>query len=320
VERQEPGFLHYAIVDETFLRLTSTQTFHRSAPVYFYLVTLAWALGIWGVVLAALSPTLRRLWRARERDGRVAAFAVRGTVALVVFFTLSASKRPHYILPAIVPLALLVAIAIGADRARAMAVLRAVAYAAGIFGAGTLIARFGGVHAHGDFTAFSQGVMTASGVVFLGWAATTWWLGRTPVRAVACAALLTPVLALALQRPFTQYAEERSARTLARHLGDAPVVAFETFRPSLPFYLGRPVPLVGHSARALTSNYLKTKPMEALYPSLMSLDMLRVLMAGDHPPLVIAKKAGLPALRKLSGRKLDTVYSDHMSVVVRPGT
>jgi hypothetical protein len=121
VERSQPGILHYAIVEETLLRLTSTQEFNRAAPVYFYGQTLAWALGAWGILLAALTPVLVRLRRARGHDGDVVAFVARGTLALVVLFTLSASKRVHYILPAIVPLALLVAIAVDAAHKRTIA-------------------------------------------------------------------------------------------------------------------------------------------------------------------------------------------------------
>src|SRR5262249_2942502 len=47
VERQEPGFLHYAVLDETVLRFTSPERFHRAGPVWFYLVVLAWAPGAW---------------------------------------------------------------------------------------------------------------------------------------------------------------------------------------------------------------------------------------------------------------------------------
>ena len=68
VARQQPQFLRYAVFDETFLRLTSTERFHRGAPMYFYLETLAWALGAWGVMLAALASSLVRRYRAGGRD------------------------------------------------------------------------------------------------------------------------------------------------------------------------------------------------------------------------------------------------------------
>jgi 4-amino-4-deoxy-L-arabinose transferase-like glycosyltransferase len=318
VQQREPSFLHYALVEETFQRLASPGRFHRGAPVYFYLETLAWALGIWGVVLLALTRPLIRFWRAGGRDAGTVAFAARGTVALVVFFTLSASKRPHYILPAIVPLALLVAIAMAVARARATAVIRASACAVAVVGAGTLVAVFAGVHAKGELDVVSRHVMVAVGSVFLGWAAVVLAVGRTPSRAVVCAALLTPAVGLGLIEPLTLYADGRSTRALARHVGDEPLVSFETFRTSLPFYLGRPVPLVSRSARAFTSNYLLSRPMDELRPALMSPAALRTLLAGEHPPLVITSRSQVEYLRKLSGRPFETVYGDRRSVVLRP--
>jgi 4-amino-4-deoxy-L-arabinose transferase-like glycosyltransferase len=318
VVQQRPDFLRYALVDETFLRLTSTDHFHRDAPVYFYLETLAWGLGLWGVLLLALVPALVRVWRAGGRDGGVVAFAARGTVALLVFFTLSASKRPHYILPAIVPLALLVAIGVDAARARATAVIRASACIVAVIGAGALVALLAGMHAKGDYDVFSRHVMFAVGIVFLGWATVVLTVGRTPSRAVACAALLTPALGFGLIGPFTIYAEARSSRTLAQHVTNERLFSFETFRTSLPFYLGQPVPLVSRSARSFTSNYLLSRPVDDLRPALVPPATLRALVAGEHPPLVITSHSQAQALRKLSARPFETVYTDRVSVVLRP--
>jgi 4-amino-4-deoxy-L-arabinose transferase-like glycosyltransferase len=319
VARQEPDFLRYAFVDETFHRLTSAEQFHREAPVYFYAETLAWALGIWGVVLAALAPTLVRCWRRGGRDAAVTAFAVRGTLALLVFFTLSASKRPHYILPAMVPIALLVAIAIDADRARTAAVLRIAAWAVGLAGAGLLVAMLLGVRPPGGFTLLlTPRLLSAVGVCLVAWAAVTLAAGPEFRRAVACAALFTPLLGMAIIGPLAGYAEARSSRELARHAKGARVMSFETFPMSLPFYLGRPVPLVSRSAMALTSNYLLQKPSEALGSQLVLPRNLRALLAGDDPPLVVAKRSDVARLRAMSARGVEIVYADRKHALLRP--
>src|SRR5262249_14374056 len=150
------GFARYVLVEEVFHRLTSSETFHRGAPFYFYGETLAWALGLWGIVLAALAPGLVRCWRRGGHDGPVIALATRGTAALLVFFTPSASKRPHYILPAIVPLALLVAVAVDAERMRAARVLRFLAWVVAVLGAGALVAVLRGAHGSGHFAVLSR--------------------------------------------------------------------------------------------------------------------------------------------------------------------
>jgi 4-amino-4-deoxy-L-arabinose transferase-like glycosyltransferase len=317
VARQEPRFLHYALVDETVLRLTSSEQFHRSAPVYFYLETLAWALGLWGLVLVGLAPLLVRRDRLPGADRAVAAFALRAVVALLVFFTLSASKRPHYILPAVVPLALLVAIAADVDHARTVRVLRATARWIGVAGAIALAAALAGFHASGDFDMFSRHLLVAVGVLFVAWAGVTLALGRRVALALACAAAFAPALGFALVDPLTAYAEAHSARALAARVDRSPVVFFETFRTSLPFYLGQPVPLVS-TVPSFTSNYLRAEPTRARSGQFVSPDALRVLMAGADPPVVVVSRWRAARLTRLSPRPLYPLYTDHQSVLFGP--
>src|SRR5262245_22691068 len=319
VLRQQPDFLRYAIVDETFLRLTSAQQFHRDAPPYFYLQTLAWAVGIWGILLLLFGPALFRLWRTREGDSAVVAFATRGTVALVVFFTLSASKRPHYILPAVIPLGLLVAIAVDAARSRVVPMVRALACVVAVVGVAALAAEHAGFRAAGHYALVSRQVMSAVGLAALGWAVLVLAFARTPVRAIAAAALLFPTLGMATIGPLRGYAEVRSSKALAQEVADRSVLSFESFRTSLPFYLGRPVPLMSRSARALTSNYLLSRRVGDLGPMVLPPDMLNTILGAEHPPLIVTNHAQLRELRRLmSGRSLEILYTDRGGVLLLP--
>jgi hypothetical protein len=117
---------------------------------------------------------------------------------------------------------------------------------------------------------------------------------------------------------FTIYAAARSSQALAAHVSDGPLVTFETFRMSLPFYLRRPVPLASRTARAFTSNYLLTKPVDALRPQLLSQAMLRAALAGPNPPFVITSRTQVAALRTLSPLPLEIVYTDRVSALLRP--
>jgi hypothetical protein len=138
------------------------------------------------------------------------------------------------------------------------------------------------------------------------------------LRAIACGALLAPALGLGLIGPLTIYAEARSSRALAQRVTDHHMVSFETFRMSLPFYLGRSVPLASRTARSFTSNYLLTKPVDELRPELLSPATLRELLAGANPPLVITSRTRAAALHKLSPLPRETVYTDRESVLLRP--
>ena len=257
VESQQPGFLRYAILDETVLRLSSSARFHRGGPVYFYAGTLTWALGTWGLVLGALVPTLVRRWRAGGPDAALVSFAARAAAVILVFFTCSASKRPHYILPALVPLALLVAVGVAADPARTLAVVRAFGRWAAVAGVAVLAIALAGFEGKaGNFDVLSPAALVGAGVFLLGWGLAT-AAGRRPAAALVACALFTPGLGIVLLRPLGGWAESRSARQLASYIEPGvQVICFDTFRESLPFYLGRPVVLMGNGGKALASNYV----------------------------------------------------------------
>ena len=114
------------------------------------------------------------------------------------------------------------------------------------------------------------------------------------------------------------YAEARSSRALAQHVSGERLLSFESFRTSLPFYLGDTVPLMSRSARALTSNYMLAKPLEALRPELVAPATLPDLLASENPPLLLTNRTTAARLRKLSPRPLTTVYTDRVSIVLRP--
>jgi 4-amino-4-deoxy-L-arabinose transferase-like glycosyltransferase/glycosyltransferase involved in cell wall biosynthesis len=319
---REPDFLRYALVDETLLRFTSVARFHRGGAPYYYLVTLAWAFGPWCVVLLATSPELFRLRRLETRESQTARFAARAAVTMLVFFTLAASKRPQYILPALVPLAILCAL--GARRAPeraagALGILGGVAVAAGL---ALALAAQQGFHLEGagERSAASAPVLALAGVVIAVWGALTVAarrLGSWPV--LACAALLTPALGLLLLRPLEPWANMRSARTLATLLPPgAKVVSFQAFHTSLPFYLRRPVPLLSGTAGELTSNYVCSQ--RARFGGDVNLvppRALRTILASGEPVYVITRPSQLERIARLSDDTLRSVYADERSVLLQ---
>jgi 4-amino-4-deoxy-L-arabinose transferase-like glycosyltransferase len=320
VSRQEPAFLRYAFVDETLLRFVSSARFRRGGPVYYYVQMLTWALGVWGVVLAAVGPGLWRRWRAGDADAPAIAFAGRAALAIVLFFTCSASKRPQYILPAMVPLSLLVAAGIAADASRAVAVVRASArWVLAPFAVVVLIAGLTGYRVtHGEFRVVTPSVLTAVAVYLLAWA-TVVLASRRPVVTVGCCALFAPLLGAALLGPLTSYAEGRSSRALAARIGASDrVVCFESFPTALPFYLQRRIPLVSDTAHELTSNYViaqrdRLLGREPLLPVTQLADAL-----GTSPAYLLTSTWRVQRLRRLSPSALESVYTGRREVLLRP--
>src|SRR5262249_30668108 len=146
-----------------------------------------------------VAPTLWRRWKAGTADAPAIAFATRAALAIVIFFTCSASKRPQYILPAMVPLSLLAATGIAANAARAASVLRAsvrwvvlplvvLVLVAGLSGWGMKT---------GDFRSVTPSVLIAGGMFVLVWGAVV-VASRRPALALACCALFAPGLGIAL--------------------------------------------------------------------------------------------------------------------------
>jgi len=317
---REPGFLRYALVDETVLRFLSPARFHRAGPVYFYATVLPWALGAWTVVLAASAGPLVRLWRQGGPEAPAIGFAARAAAVIVLLFSISASKRAQYVLPAVVPLALLAAIGVAAAPARIAAVISAAGRSALLAGLVAVAAAIAAPHIEGqEFFVLTPRVLAACGLLLLGWgmlAALT--SPRRPLAAVACAACFAPGLGLTLLGPLTPYAEARSARALASHIDPtARVVAFETFEPGLAFYLGRPVPLLSDTGGELTSNYVRAEharlaPSATLWP----VAALHSLLRDPAPLYLVAAPTRLRELRRLGGRRLVPLYSDRRSVLL----
>ncbi|MBM3220319.1 MAG: glycosyltransferase family 39 protein [Candidatus Rokubacteria bacterium] len=111
VERENPGFLWYTIVDNHLLNFTRQRVFPDEdvplAAVEFVVVTAAaflpWALAApWAIARA-----LKRPWP--DATARLWALLALWAVVVIGFFAISPFKLPHYGLPAFPALALLVA-------------------------------------------------------------------------------------------------------------------------------------------------------------------------------------------------------------------
>ena len=117
MQHRFPDFGHYFFVVQHLQRFTSSG-FNNLKPWWFYPVALV-------VLTLPWSPWLAGVWRrasqteSAQADLRTLMLVWVGTVTL--FFSLPASKLVGYILPAVPPLAFLVADAIGAWRTRRLA-------------------------------------------------------------------------------------------------------------------------------------------------------------------------------------------------------
>lgn len=106
VSLRNPDFFHFFFIHEHFERFLTKEA-HRVQPWYFFFVILFAGMLPWSLTMLG---ALRHAWRA---DGATAAFKPQRllliwSVFIFVFFSISDSKLPSYILPIFPSLALLI--------------------------------------------------------------------------------------------------------------------------------------------------------------------------------------------------------------------
>ena len=116
VQMQNPQFFREFILEHNLARF-STNLYHHSEPFWYYIPITALALVPWIVfALAALVESLQIWWRERrsrpdapDLELQFRIFACCWLILPVVFFSISKSKLPGYILPALPAAAILLA-------------------------------------------------------------------------------------------------------------------------------------------------------------------------------------------------------------------
>jgi 4-amino-4-deoxy-L-arabinose transferase-like glycosyltransferase len=248
VSQVVPEFLRYVLVTETAARMATNELKRTGPPWYFFPYLLAGALP-WSIVAIAS-------WKKYRRPDPATIYWLLALVIPFLFFSLSQSKRPQYILPLMAALALLIARIWVEARTRAAAVVLTLFGA--LFLAGSFVVHRTSLKpemmAVADETALAFGaVFTIGGLVAL----------FAKRREIVLAALTLPAFALPLVANPMLHAVSvrRSAKSfvheLAPHLTpQTQIIGVEAFTGSLMFYLRRPITVVTEDASELTSNYL----------------------------------------------------------------
>jgi len=102
-ERAAPGFLRYALLEESWKRVTTDQ-YARTGPIWYFVPILLVGAAPW--IVAAI-PGARAALDRRHREHGSALFLALWLLLPLVLFSLSQSKRPQYALPLVPAVALL---------------------------------------------------------------------------------------------------------------------------------------------------------------------------------------------------------------------
>jgi len=236
ISQKIPDFLRYVLVTETAQRLT-TGTLKRTGPPWYFVPYLIGGAFPW-IFAVFRKPTTdnRQLWLDR--------YLLLWMAVPFVFFSLSQSKRPQYILPLMPAIALCVA--------RRTSPGRVAAIATAVAGA-VLLGAIPFVHLpYGHDAAIVIGICA---LIFGAMAIFT-------RGAIAWIALSIPMLAIPIATTSTMnaLAERRSSRSFIADVrpfvANSDVVGIEAFTGSMAFYLRRPIVIVSPDGEELTSNYI----------------------------------------------------------------
>jgi 4-amino-4-deoxy-L-arabinose transferase-like glycosyltransferase len=338
-----PDFPYYGIMKESIARFT-TPEFRRTQPFYYYGLIIASTFFAWSLVLPE---SMSMAWRKRKSLSRPDLLFILWAIVVVMFFTLSKSKLPGYILTGVVALGVLTArvfveaLRDGANQAagivrRASLALALIALllflptAVAVFKPALFLEwhwlkpeiweHFGPVFPN---LTISLGLIALFAVIA--------WISGNP-RLILGAFLTVPVLLLTVNFDIVpRHANIKSARPLFERLpasipADAEYACIQCLPHGLPFYLGKPVTVFTDDGKELTSNYVlfslgSGDPWpEHLVPYRQ---MRQWLAARPHPVVLLARssrQAELETIAKRHGVAVIPLGEDYRVSLLPPGT
>jgi 4-amino-4-deoxy-L-arabinose transferase-like glycosyltransferase len=240
-----PEFLRYVLVTETAARM-ATDELQRTGPPWYFVPYLIGGALPWSIV-AIFS------WRSLKQRGDL--FLLLWLLVPFLFFSISQSKRPQYILPLMPAVALMLARIWEEARTRAAGIVLA------LFGVLLLVAP---LFLHRTKMKPELAEVADTTAIALGLAFLAGGLGAIYARPrLALYALTLPVLVLPLATDplLRALGERRSTKTMVAEMRphltpQTQVIGVEAYAGSLSFYLRRPILLVSEDGSELTSNYI----------------------------------------------------------------
>ena len=257
VMRVVPDFLQYVFVTETAQRLT-TGALKRTGPPWYFVPYLIGGALPWSIV--ALGGLRKNGDDDPERMKRF--YLLLWILVPFIFFSISQSKRPQYIVPIMPAIALLVARAWTQRRAIILARVAAavLAFVGVVLVAAPLFMHRARMKPEVSIAAHEVAVPLGACCIVGGVLALIFIVRD---RRIALAALSLPIIAIpAIANPLMLgIGEVRSAKTLvggiASHVTpQTRIIGVEAFTGSMAFYLRRPIVILTPDAEELTSNYL----------------------------------------------------------------
>ncbi|HYM60916.1 MAG TPA: phospholipid carrier-dependent glycosyltransferase [Thermoanaerobaculia bacterium] len=264
ISRAVPDFLHYVLVTETVQRL-ATKALKRTGPPWYFIPYLLGGALPWSIAIPAgwrASRPLRAGDGSERRIDPLALYLVVWIAVPFVFFSLSQSKRPQYILPLMPVVALLVALVWRGSRPRVPGA-RVTGAILSLLGLLLIIAPLM-AHPRNLNPDFIEPIRTAAiGIGAAAIASGVAALAFSTRKEIVIAALTLPVLAIPLfANPLLRAvglrrSAEAFAAQLRQHVApETELIGIEAFSGSMAFYLRHEIVVATPDAQEMTSNYL----------------------------------------------------------------
>jgi 4-amino-4-deoxy-L-arabinose transferase-like glycosyltransferase len=252
VMKANPEFFQKFFIYEHYTRFT-TKDLGRYQPWYYFIpILLAGALP-WTVLMF---DAMLRTWRDSKLPKKIfnpQRFLLIWAIFIYVFFSISGSKLPSYLLPMLPALALLMGKYIVEMRARRLfwQIVPVVPVALFMLGLSANVGKLADTPNQAElYPAYSVWLVSASLISLLGLLAGMWllWRAKKPaaIVVIALSALLAAQIGLS---GYNTIARERSAKHIAEAIRaeikpDVPFYSVLTYEQTLPFYLQRTFTLV----------------------------------------------------------------------------
>ncbi|MGB6056501.1 MAG: glycosyltransferase family 39 protein [Burkholderiaceae bacterium] len=318
VSMRNPEFLQFFFIHEHFQRFTS-KIHHRAGPWYYFIPILLLGILPWLGMLA------QSLWQGR-RDAQATGFQPKKllltwSVFIFIFFSVSGSKLPSYILPIFPALALLIACYLEQVSARTVQASAAILVVAGIGGLATMHLIPGLTDIAFEvpiYAAYVPWVGAASALGVAGGLAAIWLAVRRmdwALVTLAATGYLSAQLLMLGHDPLGRYAAgiDLIPAIEAELTPETPIYAVGRYTQTLPFYLRRTMILVDHPDELEFG--LKQEPHLWIPTRAAFVEKWNADLAAGKKSLAILNPDRLPDLERL-GMKLRVIASDPRRIVV----
>jgi hypothetical protein len=315
---QQPLFPRYGLVEESLNRF-ATKSFHRSAPFYYYALVILGGLFAWSLILPEAA---RAAWQRRANWNRADRFLIIWSLVVTIFFSLSKSKLPHYILTALIALGILTARLFGLalrDKtgSAARVVFRSLIFLAILSVAFSAFLLFNAAHPEAIFKNKTKELANVSltfvpGAILLiviaAFSIASYFTRN--LRLAFATFLVFPVSMVTIGfSAIGRYSEASSSRVLAAQIrqakDSAPLVCLQSFATGLEFYLKEPFTVITADGSEFTSNYIPyTLKRTTQWPSQLvrAEDCDKWLAEQRQPLYIIAKDLYKQRLTEIAAR------------------